>query len=306
MAANTKIYFRWSVILVVAVLIFVFFAFYAPQFTEAALTLDMAGNKVSVQTTKVSREEVQGLDPQRHYIDSARGFFFEAPTTENWSKPNVLSGFKALIEAKGVTLSPQLLEAYERNIAINPLGPMLRQAETVRLVSGESLRVEFTDETSNELIDKIIENTIKDAESKGVQLQDEDIVSLRRSALGVETLDFANEFTVAIFDKKKLVDLPGALSLPAFFTAISSTLGINLDKLVANENQMLTGGSVSLQKVRIDGSVKDFRVYRWMLMTESKDAFYMVEIAYSPQTAGSIQVWEDLRNLMDSFRLIES
>ena len=62
MAANTKIYFRWSVILVVAVLIFVFFAFYAPQFTEAALTLDMAGNKVSVQTTKVSREEVQGLD----------------------------------------------------------------------------------------------------------------------------------------------------------------------------------------------------------------------------------------------------
>lgn len=308
MAMNGRFYFKWGVILVLAVVIFVFFAFYAKEFGQAELEVGMWGNKISVKTSqlKASPEQIAKFDPQRYYVDSNKGFSFERPSKKTWSQPNLISGIDAVLEAKSITLTQELREIMTRNLAIHPMGPMLREVEMLRVVSGESIEIEVTDETSNEFINTIIERIKETVEEEGDELSKEELSDIRRGVIGFERTKFSNEFTISVYDKGKLKGMPIKLSLPNFFVTISTTIGLNVDHLVADEQSILMGGSLSLERVKIDEHIKDLRIDRWILLAENQERFYLVEIAYSPQTAGSIQVWEELRALMKSFHIFES
>ena len=52
------------------------------------------------------------------------------------------------------------------------------------------------------------------------------------------------------------------------------------------------------------GETATFTLETWLLITEVEDAYYTVEIAYTPQSGQSVQVWDDLQVYMDSFRVI--
>lgn len=305
MALKGRFYFRWSVILISIILVFVFFAFYASQFTEAQLELSSNGKTLSIKTSKLYSppEQIAGLDPQRYHVDSMRGFSFEFPSEKTWSKPKLISGIDAVLEAKGTLLTPELMEQMARTLAIHPMGPMLREVEMIRVISEDSIRIEITDETSNELIDMILARVNGEAQREGAELSNQELDNLRRQLVGFERITFSNEFTVSIYDKNKLKDVPIKLSLPKFYSVISS--GLDINSLVAEKESILATVSVSLEHVKINENIKDLRIDRWILLAENQETFFMVEIAYSPQTAESIQIWEELRALMDSFHVIK-
>ena len=65
-------------------------------------------------------------------------------------------------------------------------------------------------------------------------------------------------------------------------------------------------GKLQEERRKIDEKLRDFSINRWFLFTENQDAFYIVEIGYSPQVSVSIQTWNELQDLMRSFRIISS
>lgn len=312
-ATSHQAYFKWGAILLTVVLIFVFFAFYARQFGAASLKVDLKGKTLSVETEqlRVSSEQASGFDPKQNYIDSAKGFSFKLPTTQGWSKPSHFSGIKAFFEGKGLTLGPEYQEHLIQAMSDNPVGPMFSNVEGLRITSGESIVVEITDETSNELLNSFIESDKKRAQLAGTPYSEDDLSKMRREflrseMLGIKDFKFSNEFIISVYDKTKLGGVPFKLSLPNFFIILSSSVGLNFEALEAKEQSILGGMSVSFQRVKINGMEKDLTVNRWFLITESDKMFYVAEIAYSPETKGSMQVWEDLTKMMKSFRVIET
>ena len=305
MKADGKSYLRWSVILFSTILIFVFFAFFAKKYTQASLELDIKGNKLSIKTSQLQAEaeKITKLDPQQYFIDSMRGFSFERPNRQHWSQPKLLMGLDAMFQAKNLLLTNEMREAMSTGLAMHPLGEMLKDVEVLRIISGDSMVIEVTDQTSNELIDAIIDKMQTSAEAP---LSESDLASFRRQTIGFERINFSNEFTISVYDKAKMQGSPIRPSLPNFFMTLASTMGLAVDRLVADEQSILAGISLTLHQVNLNGRLGDLRIDRWMLLAENKDRFYLVEIAYSPQTTGSIQVWEELRALMDSFHVFST
>lgn len=269
---------------------------------EPVLELDLHGNKVAITTSQLhsSQEEVAKFDPRQYYIDSARKYSFKLPTDTGWSQPAMTSGLTDSMVSKGVVLNENMREMLQANLSINPLGPMLHAVEMLRMFWGKPISVEITDKTSNELLDTIVERVSK---AEGVERSSEEVAALRRRAIGFERLNFANEFTLSIFNKSRMGSLPIRLSLPGFFVGFSTGIGFVANKLVANERSILAGVSVQLQRAKINGRPSDFRVDRSELFAEGETNFYLVEIAFSPQTGVSIEIWEQLRTMMNSFRI---
>ncbi len=305
MKADGKFYFKWSVILFSAILIFSFFAFFAKKYAQASLELDIKGNKLSVKTSQLQAEaeKITKLDPQQYFIDSMRGFSFEKPNRQHWSQPKLLLGLDAMLQAKNLLLTSEMREAMAAGLAVHPMGEMLKDVQVLRLVSGDSMVIEITDLTSNELIDALIAKMQKSGEAP---LSEADLADFRRQTIGFERITFSNEFTISVYDKAKLQAGPIKPSLPTFFMTLASTMGLAVDRLVADEQTILAGISLTLHQVKINGQLKELRIDRWMLLAESSNSFYLVEIAYSPQTTSSIQIWEELRALMDSFRVFNT
>jgi len=303
---NSRLLITSGTIVILAFLIFVFFSFFAPKFGQAELGVEIQGKKLTVRTAqlKASAENLAQFDPKTHHIDSARGFAFELPRGEGWSRPEVLVGIAQVVASRKVT--GLIAENMESLLTENPLGPLLRTIEATRIVYGSPQDLEFTDETSTELLEQLITTQIEAAAKKNITPTPDELKSLRRALLGFERVTMSNEFVVNVYDKSVRRLLPVKLSLPALFVSLVTSMGLAVDHIAANDQSILSGASVTLHRVRVKGQSIDFQLSRWVLFTESKEKYFVVEIAYSPQIDSSIGVWEQLRRVLDSFKVIGS
>ena len=126
-----------------------------------------------------------------------------------------------------------------------------------------------------------------------------------------KTFTLRNEFLVHVYLKKYLKKefigselIENQLTLPNFFLILGSNLGLNLEKLTADEGSILTGGTYIFRDVKIGQKKTDIQYSRYYHLTEGPIAFYVVEIGYSSATGSSIERWEDLQKMVDSFRII--
>src|SRR5262249_51794929 len=144
------------------------------------------------------------------------------------------------------------------------------------------------------------------AARENVTLGPSEIKLIRRGFLGADGLQVSNEFVVNVLDKGARRSLPLKLTLPTLFAAWAPSMGMSVDHLAANDRSILVGGSVSLRKVKVKGQAVDFQITRWVMFIESKEKYFMVEIAYSPQTDSSVKIWDQLGRALESFKIIES
>lgn len=303
---NAKLLITSGTIVVLAVLGFVFFSFFAPKFGQAELGVEIQGKKLTVRTTqlKTSPESLTQFDPRTHYIDSARGFAFELPRGEGWSRPEVLVGMAQVAASKNWT--GPLAQNLEQLLSAHPLGPLYRTIEFIRIVHGSPQDIEVTEETTNELLEQIVRAQIEEAAKRNIKPTPAEVKSLRSTLLGFDRIAISNEFAVNVYDKSVGRSLLVKPSLPVLFVSLAPSLGLNVDHIAANDQSILSGSSLSLQRVRMKGRTLDLQFSRWYLFAESKEKYFLVEIGYSPQIDSSINVWEQLRRVLDSFRVIGS
>jgi hypothetical protein len=88
-------------------------------------------------------------------------------------------------------------------------------------------------------------------------------------------------------------------------TATFSSARFN--RLVAEEGSdfMLLQSSTTYEHVRMAGQMATFTIETWLLLAETEDAYYIVEISFTPQSGQPLQVWADLQTYMDSFRVVD-
>lgn len=120
------------------------------------------------------------------------------------------------------------------------------------------------------------------------------------------TVPYYSQVTINIFERSATAQM-GFDSLPdlALLATVASNLRVN--RLIAEEgaNFAVLQTSGTYENVRIDGEPATFTLEDWILLAEAEDAYYTVEIAYTPQSGQSLQVWDDLQAYMDSFRVIQ-
>lgn len=298
--AYGKVPYRWIFLSLVAILIFVFFSYIAPKLSSASLQLNIAEKTISINTTQLSvdHKKVEAIDPKDHFVDSSLGFIFKRPLSGGWSKPKTINGFSEYLKAKNVSLHQMLIEQLEANLKFDPYGPAIMDMVSVRMTKGKTVNLKITGETTNELIERIISG-------KPNEIMESEKMLLRKAIIGFEEMDYTNEIVIQRFDKGILESAPIKISLPNFAVKILAGNSIYIDRLVANERTVLAGGSIKLNDVLVDGQKRSFRFDRLFLITESQEAFYMVDIGFSPDTESSLQVWEDLRAILNSFRVLE-
>ena len=304
------VYLKWGSLLLGMVLVFVFFAFFADRFQSTTLEVSLGKDrtiKVETQSLRSTPGELARVDPARHFIDSARGFYFTLPDRNTWSKPETFSGVDGIIKASGVTLAPGFSAMMKLTAGANPFYESLQAAHLIQVVSGSPIKIEFTDETSTEQMASLFKRMKRVAEQQGQPWDPKEMQGLLRTSGLFTAIEFSNAFSVMVLDKSTFAESGRPATLPNFFAVFSEGLSAgNVDKLVADESSILMGTSVLIKHAKLNGRDADVELDRWLLFIQGQSRFYLGEITYSPQSNAPIRVWEDLRQLIGSLRILDS
>jgi len=195
-----------------------------------------------------------------------------------------------------------------RALDVNPMGPMLREPEVIRYITKEALEIEIIDESTNEYIDQVFSNLIKSGEFKKLKLNEEEIKKYKskfvESAMLFKKTKFNNEFSVIIYEKNKLKNIPIRYNLANFSISFLAPMSLFIDQLVADARTTLAGGSTTINKALVNGKIQDLRVDRLWLLAENKDHYFIVEIGFSPLTHASMNIWSELEGTLKSFSVL--
>lgn len=274
------------------------------------------GNNV-MELNEISYASASALDPAKYFISSEYGFAFKKPGPD-WSAIDADKGVEALFKIMAVKSESFTIENIKEAFAAAPLGKLITNGALYYFYNvGSKTNIEITDNSGNDLIDALVLQHSKDLldtaqllsfdTTKPDEKQDyhEELTDYRRELLGVDSLEAKNGFLLSIYAKSDLPPYLKKLKLPGFYNSISTALGFNADKLVANDKQILSGAEIVINNVKMKNAITTFQNKKWMMFTENEKYFFVVEIAYSPQISASVNIWDDLQETLNSFTLIK-
>jgi hypothetical protein len=266
--------------------------------------------EISVQTQSLVAPAASAntVDPQKYFIDSTHGFLFRLPTSESWEKPETIIGLSNMIAAR-IDLEPEAAQAVVQQLNLNPFGTMLIEQSLVRFKTGQVLNLVFTEDTTTDFAENFIARLGVEYRRENPNMPEQEIdAELKKLKLnlirGIATsVRFQNEFCVTWLDKAKL---PPNLkpSMAGILLQVGSTFATTARDIKMVDKNITLTSSIFMRNVLINGQKMDLTADRWLLLTEAKDYFYLVEIAFSPQTQDSVAIWDDLKGMVESFRLL--
>jgi hypothetical protein len=239
-----------------------------------ALEVNAREGKITWKPTEraISPQKAQGLDPSTHFIDSARGFEFKK-LGPDFGTPKTLT-LKQLVATKGIT-------AALGSENVDPItSELYHNVQVVRFSAGHDLQLRITQQTKLDLYGKML-------------------------PIGIDLpFTFANELLVYVFPKNGIGGLrPNVVQ---FYGLISQALQPLIQELSARESSILAFAQADYDDLRFGSRTGSLHVDRAVLVTESPTAFYGVEIQFSNELNQSADLWRQLREAIESFRVIDS
>jgi hypothetical protein len=310
----TSWYPVFMLLFLIVVVVGVFWDRYTQRST--ALTLTVSDRKVSVETSDmtVPTEEMKRYDIDAMFVDSQNGFMFPKFKSQLWSKPQYLSSGELFLKF-GLIQDLDAIEEAKKGAAVLPLGTMMIESRHLLFEEADPIECQLTDETSNPVAETTIQRMIALLEKDGKGLNEEQVRELRKALIrrggGSDKLKLVpeqfkvhNTFSVSIFDKSLARESPIQPNLANVFLLEVKGSGETVDNLVANTRSILWGSSQTLTNVMVKGKLRELTTYRMSNLVESDERLFKLQISFSPQTESSIAVWEELKEVFDSFRMI--
>jgi hypothetical protein len=227
--------------------------------------------KVDTGTIFITRQDAAGLDPGTYYVNLEQAFILHRP----------LPGWDAVQE---MTVREQLSEDN-----VNCL--VLCDQPVFRIRYGEPIEIESDRATT----------------INGHLVPDE-ILTLVERLYGSPPwkLPYYCQMVLNVYDKKMVQEL-GIRTLPDMILQIARFSAGRVNRVVAQENShfVIVQLSSAYAGIRLGGEAAKMTIDNWMLFAETDNAFYTVEITYTPQSGQPIQVWDDLQMYMSQFRVIQ-
>jgi hypothetical protein len=266
------------------------------------------GRSVMVPTEIVVPQQSVLSPSPNIFKDDLHQFAFNRPQTGAWSEPELLTGFDNFLAAHA-QVDAETIAAANRFLRINPYGRAIQELEQLRLTSGKGLDIQFSPESTWDWFEAISPGLLQELRIQNPVSPDQEIqkslIALRQSIVSgaIQSATHFNEFSITWFDKSKIVGItPRLASLAIFFLRENWP---NLHTFKTFGNNITAVWRMSYRKLKINGVLSDFSVEYMDLYTEGTKYFYQAEIKYSPQTQDSIEIWGDLRNMVESFRVLE-
>jgi len=255
----------------------------------------------TVVTTQEQKEPIPEAQLSRlgdsTYRDSKLGFQFELPKSAGWQPIKSVFPHEILIQ-KGI-LPKEDVEEFLKLRAMAPLGKMLAAGSALWLTYGQPVRAKITKETTTAAFEEILARAEID-EAGRAELRSQALLQMP------EAWDLQNEFSIVVTEKSLAENDIVKPTLPALLaTIILEDIKINIDNIVADDRAIVFTSSNHYKNVNILGKKSDLDTYMLIRLTESKNRIYQLQIFFSPQAGQSMHVWDDLRRMADSFRMLE-
>ncbi|MCB0395743.1 MAG: hypothetical protein KDD36_03765 [Flavobacteriales bacterium] len=275
------------------------------------------GRSLSIQVnhTTLPWDEFSRNDTSRYYASKEDGFTFKLP---EGIRPELkrLTGFDAYLESVNLETTRENIDAfisfsqikrvlncissntqplsYEESLqcfressGISKYGKMLRKSVSTRWICGNSVQLTFNNHSSSNITGLLFH---------------EDSLKTQDSTANLSHLQFTPYFSVTVFERPTGAKNDPAFSLANYFISSAANMIYDVEKIVADERNILVASKLRLDNVSYGGIVDHFDIHRWVQLLQSDDHVYLVEIAYSPQSDPRDVVWEDLKDAFESFR----
>ncbi len=280
--------------------------FHQRNMETSNLKLELGSRELSIQTGRTIEKQRQDVS-QTDFMDNKLGFALTRPQLKNWKNPEYLNHKDYLI--KTGLIQEEQWPNIEAGAQVMPFGKMLTQSETVLFQYGEPIKINFTDNSTTELIEKHLERMSQFYISQGEKpLSEEEAKKLREELfygnLDLSNMVFSNSFVVQVLDKSLALKSPIEPNLPNLFAAIQRTIFEPLDQLISNKDSILWGSTNKIKHIKIGMEEQDITIYRMNRMLENEDSFYQLQIQWAPESKAAISIWEELKKMFETFKLI--
>ncbi|MFH1321798.1 MAG: hypothetical protein ABII90_14255 [Bacteroidota bacterium] len=287
---------------------------------------------------KINVKDISSDDQRKMYTDELEKFCFILPSDTGWSKPRIMSGLRAYLEKTGLEtnkaniesflnwnpytemlqcvfsdlrLKPydDILDCLDKSLTESPYGKMLKLSLLTQTEYGKSVKIKiknrytspfFVFEHKNQTVNSTLDS-IPALPGQNAPFTDE-----------YATLNFTNYFNVVVLDKTKIKKDDNKLTLANYFLNNTINFASNLENIIASENNILFTSSFNFENAilfqshnpNMEKKPLDLRIYRWVRMIEEPDLLYIIEMAYSPETDITSNIWSDLKTMFESFALL--
>ncbi|MGA2503349.1 MAG: hypothetical protein ABSG01_04590 [Anaerolineales bacterium] len=243
------------------------------QNQQVSLPASTGGETLSVDTGTIiiSRQKAAALDPAAYYINLEQGFVLHRP----------LSGWNEMQE---MTVQEQLKE---ENVTCLDVCDQ----PVFRIRYGEQIEIESDQNT-----------TING------HLIPQDLLNSNESLYGNPPwkLPYYSEMILNVFEKSEVQKL-GIHSLPDMILLSTRYSAGRINKIVAQAKSHFAIVQLSSEYggIRAGGIAATMTIDNWFLLAEADNEYYVIEIRYTPQSGQPLQVWDDLQQYIDQFRVVQ-
>lgn len=243
------------------------------QNQQVALPASGGGETLSVDTGTIFiiRKEAVALDPAAYYINLEQVFVLHRP----------LPGWDDMEE---LTVKEQLAEENVTCLAVC-------DQPVFRIRYGEPIEIESDRETT-----------------VNGHLIPEEMLTLSEKLYGPPPwkLPYYSEMILNVFEKNEVQKL-GIHTLPDMVLLMTRYSVGRVNRVIAQADShfAIVQLSNTYDGIRVAGEPTTMTIDNWLLFAEADNAFYTVEIRYTPQSGQPLQVWDDLQLYIDQFRVIQ-
>ncbi len=283
--------------------------------TPERLSIQLGRNELQVREIKTV--PASDINPGKYFVSSEQKFAFRLPNKKNWSQITKYTGVVGLFKLMEIDSDVISLESLVEGVMNNPLGTVISNMSLYYFENQASrTKISLTDSSSNKMIDYYMETAgrqlldpaspeyLDTTVAKNKTAYKEKMKRYRETLFGFRSFVAKESFLLYVLPKARLVENLKDMSMPAFFVSFSSFLGYNVDKLVANESQILIGSEIKMRNLDIGDNYGNFQNKKWMMFAENDQYFYVIEINYSPQITDSIDLWDELQSYLQSFVML--
>jgi hypothetical protein len=109
-----------------------------------------------------------------------------------------------------------------------------------------------------------------------------------------------------VFEKSEVQAL-GIHNLPDLILLMTRYSSSRVNRVIAQADShfAIVQLSGTYEGIRVAGESVKMTADTWLLFADADNAFYTVEIRYTPQSGQPLQVWDDLQLYIDQFRVIQ-
>jgi hypothetical protein len=243
------------------------------QNQHVSLPASTGGESLSVDTGTIiiTRQKAAALDPATYYVNLEQGFVLHRPLSD-WG------------DMEEMTVKEQLAEE-------NVTCLVVCDQPVFRIRYGKPIEIESDQNT-----------TING------HLIPQDLLNSIETLYGPPPwkLPYYSEMILNVFKKSEVQKL-GIHSLPDMILLSTRYSAGRINKVVAQANShfAIVQLSSTYEGIRAGGVAATMTIDNWFLLAEADNAYYTIEIRYTPQSGQPLQVWDDLQQYIDQFRVVQ-